>query len=178
MKKVFIILSFIFSVQVASAAFVGAKIKVTGVTCSMCSNSVQKALGTLPFISAIEVDLENAVFNVTFRPGQAVSADQIREQVEGAGFSVGQLLMDFQFRDQEVAHDYHFVYAGNTYHFVHVKKQKLDSLVTLRFVDKGMISLKEHKKFAGMTSYDCIRTGRAHDCCGASTQGRVYHVTI
>ena len=43
----------------AFANFVNAKVKVTGVTCSMCSNSVNKALSSLTFVDKIDVDLEN-----------------------------------------------------------------------------------------------------------------------
>lgn len=178
MKKIIVILALILSAQIASASFVSAKIKVTGVTCSMCSNSVQKALSSLSFVENIDVDLENAVFKVTFKKGESVVADLIKEKVEGAGFSVGELVMDFQFQNQPVKNDFHFNYNGNTYHFVNVKEQQLNSTVSLRFVDKGMTGLKEHKKYVGLTTYECIKTGKMQSCCNNQSLGRIYHVTI
>jgi copper chaperone CopZ len=162
----------------AFANFVSAKVKVTGVTCSMCSNSVHKALSSLSFIDKIEVDLENAVFNVSFKPNVKVVIDEIKEKIEGAGFSVGQLVADFKFNNLNVSKDLHYDFEGNTYHFVNVQDKKLNDVVSIRFVDKGLTSGKEHKKYVGLTTYKCIKTGTSQDCCHMASKKRIYHVTI
>jgi copper chaperone CopZ len=144
----------------------------------MCSNSVLKALTSLPFVDQVQVDLEKAAFKLTFKPGTNVSPDQIKEKVEGAGFSVGQLIMEFRFDGVKITNDYHYEFAGNTYHFVNVKDQTLERVVGLTFVDKGMTSAKTHKKYVGLTSYECIKTGRMDNCCNVSNTNRVYHVTL
>ena len=107
------------------ANFVSAKIKVTGITCSMCSNSVNKALSSLKFVDKVEVDLEKAIFNVTFKPNENVIVDEIKAKVEGAGFSVGELIADFKFENVSVTNDFHYQFQNNTYHFY------VDSLVKL-----------------------------------------------
>ncbi len=155
----------------AFANFVSAKVKVTGVTCSMCSNSVHNALSTLSFIDKIDVDLEKAEFKLIFKIGAKVSMDAIKEKIEGAGFSVGSLIADFKFSNLPVANDTHFIFENDTYHFINVKNQNLNGLATVRFVDKGLTSDKEHKKYVGLTSYQCIKTG-------GSKANRIYHVTI
>ncbi len=163
---------------VSFANFVGAKVKVTGITCSMCSNSVHKALSSLSFIEKIDVDLENAIFNLTFKQGEKVIIDDIKNKIEGAGFSVGELSAEFKFSGTSISKDYHYEFEGNTYHFVNVSDQKLDNAVSLKFVDKGLTSSKEYKKYAGLTSMKCIKTGKPDKCCPASSTKRIYHVTI
>jgi len=161
----------------AYANFIGAKVKVTGVTCSMCSNSVHKALSSLTFIEKIDVDLENAIFNLTFKEGQHVIIDDIKTKIEGAGFSVGELVADFKFDNTAVSKDFHYEFDGSTYHFVDVKDQKLNEKVSLKFVDKGLTSQKEYKKYASLTSMSCIKSGKPAKCCPSSSN-RIYHVTI
>jgi copper chaperone CopZ len=178
MKKLLVIFSLVLTTTVAKAEFVSAQLKVTGVTCSMCSNSVQKALKTLVFIENIDVDLENAVFKLTFRPGEKVQIEEIQKKVEDAGFSVGKLVIDFRFDQLAVDKDYHYQYEDNTYHFVNVKHQVLEKIVPITFVDKGLTSLKEHKKYVRLTSYECIKTGKMESCCKISTTNRIYHVTL
>lgn len=155
----------------AFANFVSAKVKVTGVTCSMCSNSVHQALSTLFFIDKIDVDLQKAEYNLTFKAGSKVSMDAIKDKIEGAGFSVGLLTANFKFSNLSVSHDFHFNYGNDTYHFVNVKNQNLNGLATVRFVDKGLTSSKEYKKYVSLTTHGCIKTG------GTKTN-RIYHVTI
>lgn len=175
-KSLIIILALIATHKSAFGNFLN--VKVTGITCSMCSNSVHKALASLSFIDSIEVDLENAVFKLTFKEGQKVVIDDIKSKIEGAGFSVGELTADFKFNNLSVTKDYHFQFDGNTYHFVGVNNQNLDNITSLKFVDKGFTSTKEFKKYAGMTSMACIKTGKTGKCCPASEKQRIYHVTI
>lgn len=177
-KKIIALLLGIFlTSSSAFANFIGAKIKVTGVTCSMCSNSVNKALSSLKFVEKIEVDLENAIFSITFKPNEKVAIDEIKAKVEGAGFSVGELIADFKFDNLTVSKDYHYQFENNTYHFVNVKDQNLNKVTSIRFVDKGLTSIKEHKKYVGLTSYKCIKTGKMESCCKVEGN-RIYHITL
>lgn len=160
------------------ANFTSAKIKVTGITCSMCSNTVNKALSTLSFIEKIEVDIENSVYEITFKPGEKVVIDDIKNKVEGAGFSVGELIANFDFTNLDIKKDYHFKFEGNTYHFVDVKNQTLDKQIEIRFVDKGLTSKKEFSKYSRLTSFECIKTGKSSSCCNTSVNQRIYHITL
>lgn len=162
----------------ATANFTSAKLKVTGITCSMCSNSVNKALSSLSFIEKINVDLENSIYEITFKNGGNVVIDDIKNKVEGAGFSVGELTAEFDFKNLPVSKDYHYQYAGNIYHFVDVKSQTLDNCITVRFIDKGFTSKKEYKKYTALTTFKCIKTGKSDNCCNASGNQRIYHVTL
>ena len=162
----------------AFANFVSARVKVTGITCSMCSNSVHKALSSLSFIDKIDVNLENAEFTLTFKASEKVVMDLIKEKIEGAGFSVGEIIAAFKFDNLHVKKDFHYEFENNVYHFVNVKDQDLNNLVAIRFVDKGMTSQKEYKKYVGLTTYSCIKTGKSADCCNTASKKRVYHITL
>lgn len=177
-KSMCIVVLLVFSYNTASAKFLKAKVKVTGVTCSMCSNSVHKALSGLSFIESIKVDLESATFFLEFKTDQQVVIDEIRKKIEGAGFSVGELVADFKFDSVVIKNDLHFDHDGSTYHFINVTEQNLDNSVSLRFVDKGLTSVKEYKKYSGMTKMRCIKTGYSSDCCNKPAKQRIYHVTI
>ncbi len=173
-----IIMVMLVLVNRASANFLSAKIKVTGITCSMCSNSVNKALSSLKFVEKIDVDLEKAVFTLTFKSSEKVVIDEIKSKIEGAGFSVGELIADFKFDNISVVNDYHFGFENNVYHFVNVKSQSLDKIVSVRFVDKGLTSIREYKKYVGLTTYKCIKTGKPDNCCKVEAKQRIYHITI
>lgn len=160
------------------ANFTSIKLKVTGVTCSMCSNSVHKALSSLPFIDKIEVDLQKSEYQLTFKPDQKVVIDDIKNKVEGAGFSVGELTATFKFENLAIQKDFHYQFQGNTYHFVDVKNQTLNEVVTVKFIDKGLTSKKEYKKYSGLTTYECIKTGRSQHCCNVGNNQRIYHITL
>lgn len=177
-KSIIIALIFLFVSSPSFAGFVNAKIKVTGVTCSMCSNSVYKALSSLKFVDKVEVDLENAVFEVSFKANEKVVIDDMKSKIEGAGFSVGELIAGFKFSNVDVSNDFHYEFEGNTYHFINVKSQSLNKLTEIRFVDKGLTSSKEHKKYSGLTTYPCIKTGKSDNCCHTPAKQRIYHITI
>jgi len=177
-KIIILIVTLTLGTEQLFANFSSAKLKVTGVTCSMCSNSVHKALSSLPFIDKINVDLQKAVYEITFKPGEKVIIDDIKNKVEGAGFSVGELTAEFNFNNLNVNKDFHYKFEGNTYHFVGVKDQTLDKTATVRFVDKGLTSKKEYKKYSGMTSYSCIKTGKSQNCCNTEANQRIYHITL
>lgn len=173
-----VVLGFILLSGNVTANFTSAKLKVTGVTCSMCSNSVHKALLSLQFIEKINVDLQEAVYEITFKKGSRVSIGDIKNKVEGAGFSVGELIVEFEFQDVMISRDFHYQYQGNTYHFVNVKDQTLNNIVKLKVIDKGFTSKSEYKKYAALTNLKCIKTGKAENCCNTTGIQRIYHITL
>jgi copper chaperone len=59
---------------------------VTGMTCGHCVSSVSAEVGTVPGVTAVDVDL--ATGNVTVTSERPVSADKVREAVEEAGYSL------------------------------------------------------------------------------------------
>ncbi len=62
------------------------KIKIQGMTCQHCVTSVTKALGSIPGIKNLKVDLVHG--EATFENTQNVSMPNIRKAVEEAGYKV------------------------------------------------------------------------------------------
>lgn len=63
-------------------------LQASGLTCSMCSNSINKALKTLDFIDKVDADIKNYTFEISFKANSIVDFDKIKKKVEDAGFSV------------------------------------------------------------------------------------------
>ncbi|KAJ7004053.1 hypothetical protein NC653_009058 [Populus alba x Populus x berolinensis] len=65
---------------------VKAMFSVTGMTCSACAGSVEKAIKRLPGILEAVVDVLNNRAQVLFYPSSLVNEETIRETIEDAGF--------------------------------------------------------------------------------------------
>jgi copper chaperone CopZ len=66
----------------------------SGLTCSMCSKAIFKALTKLDFVEDVKVDIEQSKFILTFKSGKTVVIDQIKSAVADAGFSVQSLVSE------------------------------------------------------------------------------------
>lgn len=66
----------------------------SGLTCSMCSKAIFKALSKLDFVEEVKVDIEQSKFILTFKSGKKVVIDQIKSAVADAGFSVQSLISE------------------------------------------------------------------------------------
>ncbi len=62
------------------------KIKIQGMSCQHCVMSVSKALGTIPGVKNLKVDLVKG--EATFENTQNTPAEVIRQAVENAGYKV------------------------------------------------------------------------------------------
>ena len=65
-----------------------ASLKVTGLTCSMCSFSVQKGLEKVQSIKSVEPNLEETTFEITFKDDIFIDFNLIENAVLDAGFFV------------------------------------------------------------------------------------------
>ena len=64
------------------------KIKIQGMSCQHCVMAVTKALGAIPGIKDVKVDLAKG--EATFENSQKVSREEIRKAVEDAGYRVAE----------------------------------------------------------------------------------------
>ena len=70
-----------------------AEIRATGLTCSMCSNAINKQLKSSPGVLTVETDLNTNTFTVTLVENNTLSPKIFKESVEKAGFFVGSLVV-------------------------------------------------------------------------------------
>ena len=87
----------------AKAQITKVSLRASGLTCSMCSNSINKALKTIDYVLTVDADLKTYSFEIKFKPGAAVDLDKIRTKVENAGFTVSALVATVNFTDVRVA---------------------------------------------------------------------------
>ncbi|KAL9558401.1 hypothetical protein MBANPS3_000901 [Mucor bainieri] len=76
---------------------------VTGMTCSHCTNTIEKALKALPFVDpgSVEVSLDDELASMQFiNPADdSITKDKIKETIQDLGYSVGQVI--FRYGDDD-----------------------------------------------------------------------------
>ena len=122
-----------------------AEIRATGLTCSMCSNAINKQLKSLPEVVNVETDLNTNTFTVTLKEGNQLSPKVFKEKVEKAGFFIGTLVITA--KPETI--------TKSTYILVDDKKSNA-SQIQFQVLDKGFVTEKEFKKLS--KSYKNIET--------------------
>ncbi|WP_053058395.1 heavy-metal-associated domain-containing protein [Pedobacter sp. BMA] len=173
--KLFSIIMLLFAVNVSAQQISTADLKVTGLTCSMCSNATQKSLETLGFINSVKPDLNKNIFVLTFKKGADINLDMVRKKVQDAGFSVGGLMAEFTFNQVKVDDKGQAIVDGNVYRFVNAKNKTLNGTVKAAVVDKDFISGSAFKKQAATVNSDAYSSGAAV-VNGKKT--RVFHLVL
>lgn len=114
-----------------------AEIIATGLTCSMCSNAINKQLKTLPEVVTVETDLNTNTFTVTLKDGNDLSPKVFKEKVEKAGFFIGSLVVTS--KPETI--------TKSTYILVNDKLSNA-SEIQFKILDKGFVTEKEFKKLS------------------------------
>lgn len=169
-----------FATLPAMSQIKSATLTASGLTCSMCSKAIYKALTKVPFVSNIDADVEQSTYTIHFKEGEQVVLDDLKKAVSDAGFSVANMQVLVTFNNTEVYNDAHINVGGSTFHFLNVKQQVLQGDKAISVVDKNYVPAAEHKKYRKYTKMECFETGMMGSCCpaGSASAKRVYHVTI
>jgi copper chaperone CopZ len=170
MKKLLLIITVFFAVSV-KAQVKNITIQASGLTCSMCSNAIFKALKTLDFVEKVDANIKTSSFDISFRPGAEVNFDKLKAKVEDAGFFVANFTVTYHFDGLAIANDKHITVGKNVFHFLSVKDEVLSGDKKIRVLDKGYVSAKEFKKNSSLTKMACYKTGE-------EDSKRIFHVTI
>lgn len=181
MKQLLVIIAMCFCVSATQAQVSKVSLQASGLTCSMCSNSINKSLKTLDFVEKVMANIKTSTFDISFKPGAVVNFDQLKKKVEDAGFFVANLTATIQFNNLTVQKDEHYNVAGMNIHFLNAKGQLLNGEQAVQIVDKGYVSAKAFKKNQLYTQMECYKTGVAGNCCkktGLAEGSRIFHVTI
>ena len=150
MKKILILTVVLFVSVLVNAQITKAELTATGLTCSMCSKATYKQLVSIAAVEKVEPDLNNTAFLLYFKNGSAVNIDDVKKKVEDAGFSVGELVVVFNFKNQQASNNGTFTLDNNTYTFMDTKAGTLNGEVKVKILDKGFIVDKEYKKISKM----------------------------
>jgi copper chaperone CopZ len=170
MKNLIIIILVLFSYG-ANAQVKAVTIQASGLTCSMCSNSIFKALKTLDFVEKVDANIKTSSFEISFKPNAVVDFDKLKGKVEDAGFFVANFTVIYHFDALAISNDKHVTIGNSVFHFLNVKDGVLSGDKKIRLLDKGFVSAKEYKKNSNLTKMACYKTGEENG-------KRIFHVTI
>lgn len=121
----------------SNAQIVKAEIRATGLTCSMCSNAINKQLKSMPEVANVETDLNTNTFTVTLNEGNNLSPKSFKDKVENAGFFIGSLIITA--KSETIASSSYILMNDHSNESGDIKFQVLD---------KGYVTEKEFKKLA------------------------------
>jgi copper chaperone CopZ len=147
MKSIFLFMAIALSVA-TNAQVTKVSLQASGLTCSMCSNSINKALKTLDFVTSIDADIKTYTFEISFKLNSNVDFDKIRKKVENAGFTVCGFVATIYFNNVQVKYGQPVTMGDNTFLFVNMKDQSLNGPKLVKLLDKGYVSSKEYKRNA------------------------------
>lgn len=146
MKSILIAIMLILGATSVNAQITKAELTATGLTCSMCSKATYKQLTSIPEVEKVETDLNNTAFILHFKNGSAINPGILKKKVEDAGFSVGQLIVVFNFDNQKAENNSSFTRNNISYTFMDTKPGILTGEVKVKLLDKGFVVEKEYKK--------------------------------
>ena len=145
MKNILMIIAILIS-GATNAQVTKVYLQASGLTCSMCSNSINKALSTLDFIDKVDADIQHYTFEISFKMNSCVDFDKIRRKVEDAGFSVSGFVAAIDFNNVEIKENEPVTIGSNTLIFVNGKSGMLVGVKQVRLLDKGFITSKEYRR--------------------------------
>ena len=131
------------SLQNSMAGISWADIGVNGLTCSMCTRSVEMSIRRLNFVDTVVMSLEAAEGRIYFDTSTPVNFEQLAKAVVNAGFSVRFIKVQFNFNDIEIGTDGMFSYQGQGFKWIDFKTKPDKAQVALQLIDEGFLPKKE-----------------------------------
>ena len=119
MKKIFVLIAMLFSVA-SNAQVKKVTLQASGLTCSMCSNAINKSLQSLDFVSKVYANIKTSSFDIAFKPDTKIDFDKIKNKIKTAGFSVAKFLVQIQFDSTKISNGQHLLQNDIAYHFLNV----------------------------------------------------------
>lgn len=123
----------------ASAQFKTATLGINGLTCSLCSYSVEKELEKVDCIAAVEMDLNQNIAKLIFEENIPVDMKAVVNAVYKAGFSVGYTQALFNFDNVTLTEQVYFLYEEVEYRFVNTLEEDLQGEHIIKFIDKKFV---------------------------------------
>ena len=123
-----------------------AEIMATGLTCSMCSNAINKQLKATVGVDSVSTDLNTNTFTVYFKKDSKIMPRVLKEGVEKAGFFIGSLVITMPSENLKVDGNKTILVNGSTFVLLNEELKNSNGETKLKIYDKGYVTQKEHKK--------------------------------
>ncbi|MFV8321435.1 heavy-metal-associated domain-containing protein [Flavobacterium sp. LS2R12] len=134
-----------------------AEIVATGLTCSMCSNAINKQLKATVGVDSVSTDLNTNTFTVYFKKESKIMPRVLKEGVEKAGFFIGSLVITMPTESLKIEDNKTISFNGSTFVLLNEELKNSKGETKLKIYDKGYVTQKEYKKllktFSKTTSY-------------------------
>ena len=140
------------SINISLAQISKAEIIATGLTCSMCSNAINKQLKSLPEVMDVAIDLNTNTFTVTLKKNNNISPKILKERVQKAGFFVGSMIITLDFDNQKIQNNAKIKKSNLDLIFLDTNAKTLNGLTNLKILDKEYVVTKEFKKLSKLYS--------------------------
>lgn len=138
----------VFLTSNSNAQMSKAEIVATGLTCSMCSNAINKQLKSLSEVDSVSIDLNTNTFVVHIKKEANVSPRTLKEKVEKAGFFVGSMIVTMAFDNTEISENSKIEKDGIALVVIDSKTKVLNGETKAKILDKGYVTQKEFKKLS------------------------------
>lgn len=140
------------------------EIMATGLTCSLCSNAINKQLKSMTEIDSISTDLNTNTFTVYFKKDHSLEPKVLKNAVEKAGFFVGTMILTAKFHTPTIENNTTLKVAEATYVFIDIKNPVTHGEAKYKVLDKGFVTQKEHKKLLkSYSKYPAYATENEND---------------
>jgi len=146
MKTFFFFIAMSLTMAANAQQVVKVALHASGLTCSMCSNSINKSLKTIDFVDKVDANIQSSTFEISFRPGSNVDFETLKKKVEDAGFFVSRFVATIRFDNVPVKSSAPVNVGDKTFYFVNAGGSVLNGERSVRILNKGFVSSKEYKK--------------------------------
>ena len=123
-----------------------AEIIATGLTCSMCSNAINKQLKATVGVESVSTDLNTNTFTVYFKKESKIMPRVLKEGVEKAGFFIGSLVITMPAESLKSEGKKTISINGSTFILLNEELKNRNGEIKVKIFDKGYVTQKEHKK--------------------------------
>jgi copper chaperone CopZ len=169
LKKIVIATILLLSIQNTFAQLTKVEIIATGLTCSMCSNAINKQLKTLTDVEKVDIDLNTNTFIVFLKKNNQITPKILKDKVENAGFFVGEMVLFVPFENQKIIENAIVNTNNMSFVFIDSKNTTLNGDTKLKVFDKGYLTSKALKKASKFLKLDANNS---------SEKENIYHVKI
>ena len=143
---IFLLIFITLSAPKASSGIRWVDVGVNGLTCSMCTRSVEMSLRRLDFIDSIAMSLESTEGRIFVRENMPVDFSSIAKAIVNAGFSVRFVRVAFDFHDIPVSPDGTFQYQEQKFDWIDFKNNT-NKPAFLRIVNEHFLPKKDANKW-------------------------------
>lgn len=133
---------------VHAGGFQSATVTIDGLTCSMCSKSVEKSIRKLDFIADVDMDLNANKAYITFLPGEEISFHQIAKKIKQSGFSVREMLIKAEISQLNIQNGAIHQLQQSVFCMVDVEEKRAKGQVEFQIIGEEFLPHKDWKKWS------------------------------